>query len=126
MRVKKDKTIILREIANQNWEIGRLGLFCYISGRSPDKSGDLAALRSVYVFTVAVPMMHDAFHLHVFQFTGFHISTLVARGADTQLDPSCVSAPLATNVDLFACFVERLLKSSSISCWTIMTLKPHT
>ena len=28
-------------------------------------------------------------------------STLVARGADTQLDPSCVSAPLATNVDLW-------------------------
>ena len=25
-----------------------------------------------------------------------------------QLDPSCVSAPLATNVDLFACFAERL------------------
>ena len=34
----------------------------------------------------------------------FHKSTLVARGADTQLDPSCVSAPPATNVDLFACF----------------------
>ena len=33
---------------------------------------------------------------------GFHKSTLVTinRGADTQLDPSCVSAPLATNVDL--------------------------
>ena len=44
IRVKKDKTILLREIANQNREIGRLGLFCYISGRSPDKSGDLAAL----------------------------------------------------------------------------------
>ena len=43
---------------------------------------------------------------------GFHKSTLVARGADTQLDPSCVSAPLATNVDLFACFPERLFKSS--------------
>jgi len=27
---------------------------------------------------------------------GFHKSTLVARGADTQLDPSGVSAPLAT------------------------------
>ena len=27
-------------------------------------------------------------------------STLVARGADTQLGSSCVSAPLATNVDL--------------------------
>ena len=26
-------------------------------------------------------------------------STLVARGADTQLDPGCVSARLATNVD---------------------------
>ena len=43
---------------------------------------------------------------------GFHKSTLVARGANTQLDPSCVSA---TNVDLFACFAERLFKSSSIS-----------
>ena len=41
---------------------------------------------------------------------GFHKSTLVARGTDTQLDPSCVLAPLATNVDLFACFAERLLK----------------
>ena len=28
-------------------------------------------------------------------------STLVARGADTQLDPNCVSAPLATNVDFW-------------------------
>ena len=28
-------------------------------------------------------------------------STLVARGAVTQLDPSCVSAPLATNVDVW-------------------------
>ena len=28
-------------------------------------------------------------------------STLVARGADTQLGFSCVSAPLATNVDLW-------------------------
>ena len=32
-----------------------------------------------------------------------------------QLDPSCVSAPPATDVDLFACFAERLFKSSSIS-----------
>ena len=31
---------------------------------------------------------------------GLHKSTLVARGADTQLDSSCVSAPLAINVDL--------------------------
>ena len=31
---------------------------------------------------------------------GFHKSTLVARGADTQLRSSCVSAPFATNVDL--------------------------
>ena len=46
---------------------------------------------------------------------GFHKSTLVARGGNTQLDPSCVSAPPATNVDLFACFTERLFKSSSIS-----------
>ena len=33
---------------------------------------------------------------------GFHKSTFVARGAKTQLDPSCVSAPPATNMDLFA------------------------
>ena len=46
---------------------------------------------------------------------GFHKSTVVARGANTQLDPSCVSAPPATNVDLFACFSERLFKLSSIS-----------
>ena len=44
----------------------------------------------------------------------FHKSTLVARGANAQLDPSYVSAPPRTNVDLFACFAERLLKSSSI------------
>ena len=34
-------------------------------------------------------------------------STLVARGADTQLGSSCTSAPLATNVDLWnptACY----------------------
>ena len=43
---------------------------------------------------------------------GFHKFTLVAKGADTQPDPSCVSAPLETNVDLFACFAERLFKSS--------------
>ena len=41
---------------------------------------------------------------------GLQKSTLVARGADTQLDPSCVSAPLAINVDLFACFAERSFK----------------
>ena len=29
--------------------------------------------------------------------------------------PSCVSAPVATNVDLIACFGEGLFKSSSIS-----------
>ena len=46
---------------------------------------------------------------------GFYKSTLVARGANTQLDPSCISAPLVTNVDLFVCFPERLFKSSSIS-----------
>ena len=28
-------------------------------------------------------------------------STLVARGADTQLDPSCISTPLTTNMDLW-------------------------
>ena len=32
-----------------------------------------------------------------------------------QLDPSCVSAPPATNVYLFACFAERLFKLFSIS-----------
>ena len=31
---------------------------------------------------------------------GYHKSTLVARGANTQLDPSCVSVPPATNVEL--------------------------
>ena len=41
---------------------------------------------------------------------GFHKSTLVARGANMQLDPSCVSVPPATNVDLFACFAEYLFK----------------
>ena len=46
---------------------------------------------------------------------GFHKSTLVARGANTQLDPSCISAPPATNVDLFALFAESLFKSSSIN-----------
>ena len=46
---------------------------------------------------------------------GFHKSTLVARGVNTQLDPSCISAPPATNVELFAYFAERLFKSSSIS-----------
>ena len=51
---------------------------------------------------------------------GFHISTLVARGANTQLDPSCVSAPLAINMDLFACFAECLFKSSWISYWLCM------
>ena len=45
---------------------------------------------------------------------GFHKSTLIARGANTQLYPSCVSAPPATKVDLFACFAGRLFKSSSI------------
>ena len=42
----------------------------------------------------------------------FHKSTLVTRGAEMQLDLSCVSAPLANNVDLFACFVVRLFKST--------------
>ena len=32
-----------------------------------------------------------------------------------QLDLSCISAPPATNGDLFACFAECLFKSSSIS-----------
>ena len=47
-------------------------------------------------------------HGGVYICTGFHKSQLVARGADTQLDPNCVSAPLTTNVDLFACFAKRL------------------
>ena len=47
----------------------------------------------------------------------FHKSMLVARGANTQLDPSCVSASIVTNVNLFACFVECLFKSFSISYW---------
>ena len=51
----------------------------------------------------------------LFTSMGFHKSTLVARGTNTQLDPSCVSAPPTTNLDLFACFAERLLKSSSVS-----------
>ena len=46
---------------------------------------------------------------------GFHKSMLVANGTDAQLDPSYVSVPPATIVDLFACFAERLFKSSSIS-----------
>ena len=46
---------------------------------------------------------------------GSHKSTVVARGANTHLDPSCLSAPPATNVDLFACFAVRLFESSSIS-----------
>ena len=48
---------------------------------------------------------------------GFHKSTLVARGANTQLDPNCASAPPATNVDLFAYFAKRLSKSSSITIY---------
>ena len=52
--------------------------------------------------------------------TTFIIDSVYSNGlpqiqyANTQLDPSCVSAPPATNVDLFACFAERLFKSSSI------------
>ena len=42
---------------------------------------------------------------------GFHKYTLVARGANMQLYLSCVSAPPATNVDLLACFAERLFKN---------------
>ena len=40
----------------------------------------------------------------VLQPMGFQKSTLVARDADTQLGSSCISARLATNVELFACF----------------------
>ena len=46
---------------------------------------------------------------------GFHKSMLVARGANTQLDPSCVSAPLATNVDLFVCFAESFLNHPQLA-----------
>ena len=47
---------------------------------------------------------------------GFHKSTLVANGANTQLGCSCVLASLATNMDLFGCFAERLFKSFLVSC----------
>jgi len=53
--------------------------------------------------------------MRFFATMGFHKSTIVARDANTQLDPSFVSAPQATNVDLFAYFAERLFISSSIS-----------
>ena len=38
---------------------------------------------------------------------------LVARGADTQLGSSCVSAPLATNVDLWNPIWEFLLSAAT-------------
>ena len=58
---------------------------------------------------------------------GFDKSTLVARGADTQLDPSCVLAPPATNVDLFACFAERLFKSSFLYMkGKLLTVQAHS
>ena len=52
--------------------------------------------------------MHDKQSTNYFKIKlmVFHQSTLVARGANTQLDPGCVSAPLATSVDLFACFAK--------------------
>ena len=64
IRVKKDnKTILLRETANQKREIGRLGLSCYISGRSPDKSGDLAdllsLLKQMQLISVGYPQLCD-------------------------------------------------------------------
>ena len=52
-----------------------------------------------------------------------HVSH-VSTGGHTQLASSCVSAYLATNVDLFACFAERLFKSSSIS-YILMTNQPR-
>ena len=51
---------------------------------------------------------------------GFHRYTLVARGADTQLDPSCVSAPPATNVELFACFADACLNRPQLE-FTVQT-----
>ena len=42
----------------------------------------------------------------------FHKSPL---GANMQLYLSCVSAPPATNVDLFACFAERLLNHPQLA-----------
>ena len=44
-------------------------------------------------------------------------STLVARGVDTQLGSSCVSAPLATNVDLW--------NPIAFSRTSILTLQIH-
>ena len=54
---------------------------------------------------------HGEIVQHLPMAMGFHKSTLVARGANTQLCHSCVSAPPATDVHLFACFVERLFKN---------------
>ena len=47
-------------------------------------------------------------------------STLVARDADTQLGSSCVSAPLATNVDLLNPIAMTMITTlaSSSSAWT--------
>ena len=67
--------------------------------------------RIVWIRTLSGRFVRGAFKPTM----GFHKSTLVARGANIQLDSGCVSAPPATNVDLFACFAERLFKSSSIS-----------
>ena len=47
----------------------------------------------------------------LYRLMGFQKSTLVAKVANTQLDPRCVAAPLATNVYLFACFAERVFKN---------------
>ena len=72
-------------------------------------------------YSVDLPLnARESFVMFTYKMTlpgtmGFHKSTLVARGANTQIDPSYVSAPLATNVDLFVCLAECLFKSSSIS-----------
>ena len=58
--------------------------------------------------TLPIPEFYKLCHLHPCMFS-VHVM-------NTKLDPSCVSASLATNVDLFVCFAERLIKSSSISC----------
>ena len=49
-----------------------------------------------YIYTQQnSPRFKQAFPKHANKYT------LAARGADTQLDPSCVSAPLAINMDLW-------------------------
>ena len=75
----------------------------------------MTAVFNRFVNEYLFPVHINHVHVESQYVMGLHRSTLVARGANTQLDPCCVSAPPATNVDLFACFAERLCKSSSIS-----------